>query len=121
MLTFESEHEPKTLAEPEPQTPTQTLQNPINNKEFNVYSRRKKNQDEIVPQTQLEQSHEVPFVSENKSDDLELPIVIKKGVRSCTKHSIYNFLSYNGLSARFRAFTISLTEIQIPNNIQETL
>ena len=119
MLTFESEPKPQTLVEPEPQAPTQTLHNKslanlINNKEFSVYSKRKKNREEIVPQTQLEQIHEVDpnpapkekqtgnteslsVLSENKSDDLELPIAIRKEVRSCIKHPIYNFLSYNNL------------------------
>ncbi|RVW99246.1 Retrovirus-related Pol polyprotein from transposon TNT 1-94 [Vitis vinifera] len=41
------------------------------------------------------------------------------GVRSCTQHPIGNFISYDKLSPTFRAFTSSITEIQVPRNIQE--
>ena len=43
----------------------------------------------------------------------------RNGVRSCTTHPICNFISYDGLSPGFHAFTTSLTDIQIANNIQE--
>ncbi|RVW91109.1 Retrovirus-related Pol polyprotein from transposon RE1 [Vitis vinifera] len=41
------------------------------------------------------------------------------GVRSCTQHPIGNFISYDKLSPTFRAFTSSITDIQVPQNIQE--
>lgn len=48
-----------------------------------------------------------------------MPIAWRKGVRSCTQHPIRNFISYGKLSPSFRAFTTSITEIQVPWNIQE--
>ncbi|PON57490.1 hypothetical protein PanWU01x14_173960, partial [Parasponia andersonii] len=39
----------------------------------------------------------------------------------CTKHSIYNFVSYEGLSLEYNAFTIILFSIEIPQNIHTTL
>lgn len=37
-------------------------------------------------------------------NDLDLPIVLRKGVRSYTKHPICNFVFYNELSPSYRAF-----------------
>ena len=50
-----------------------------------------------------------------------MPIAKRKGVRSCINHVIYNFISYKSLSQGYQAFVISLTDIRIPNNIQEAL
>ncbi|RVW37306.1 Retrovirus-related Pol polyprotein from transposon RE2 [Vitis vinifera] len=58
--------------------------------------------------------------SELENDILNMPIAWRKGVRSCTQHPIGNFISYDKLSPTFRAFTSSITEIQVPQNIQET-
>ncbi|RVW12031.1 Retrovirus-related Pol polyprotein from transposon RE2 [Vitis vinifera] len=57
--------------------------------------------------------------SELENDILNMPIAWRKGVRSCTQHPIGNFISYDKLSPTFRAFTSSITEIQVPQNIQE--
>lgn len=54
-------------------------------------------------------------------DNSDLPIAVRKGVRSCTKHPISNFISYEKLSPTFRAFTCELTKIEIPRDIQEAL
>ncbi|RVW35969.1 Retrovirus-related Pol polyprotein from transposon TNT 1-94 [Vitis vinifera] len=57
--------------------------------------------------------------SELENDILNMPIAWRKGVRSCTQHPIGNFISYDKLSPTFRAFTFSITEIQVPQNIQK--
>ncbi|RVX01148.1 Retrovirus-related Pol polyprotein from transposon TNT 1-94 [Vitis vinifera] len=57
--------------------------------------------------------------SKLENDILNMPIAWRKGVRSCTQHPIGNFISYDKLSPTFRAFTSSITEIQVPQNIQE--
>ncbi|RVX14379.1 Retrovirus-related Pol polyprotein from transposon RE2 [Vitis vinifera] len=57
--------------------------------------------------------------SELENDILNMPIAWRKGVRSCTQHPIGNFISYDKLSPTFCAFTSSITEIQVPQNIQE--
>ena len=54
-------------------------------------------------------------------DDLELPIALRKGTRTCTQHPIRNFISYVGLSKPYRAFISRLDNVQIPANIQEAL
>ncbi|KAL0534391.1 hypothetical protein IC582_028682 [Cucumis melo] len=52
---------------------------------------------------------------------LDLPIALRKGTRSCTKHSISNYVSYENLSPQFRAFTASLDSTTIPKNIHIAL
>ena len=59
--------------------------------------------------------------SEFEREILNMPIAWRKGVRTCTQHPIGNFISYDKLSPTFRAFTSSITDIQIPQNIQEAL
>jgi hypothetical protein len=45
-------------------------------------------------------------------DDYELPIAVRKGVRSCTQHPLSNYMSYENISPVFRAFT---SQEEIPN------
>ena len=45
---------------------------------------------------------------------IDLSIALRKGTKSCIKHSIVNFVSYKNLSPRFRAFTASLDSTVIP-------
>ena len=52
---------------------------------------------------------------------LDLLIALRKGTRSCTKHSICNYVSYENLSPQFRAFTASLDSTTIPKNIHSAL
>lgn len=37
-------------------------------------------------------------------DDIDLPIALKKGVRSCVKYPIVNYVSYNALSPSTHSF-----------------
>ncbi|KAA0032563.1 Cysteine-rich RLK (receptor-like protein kinase) 8 [Cucumis melo var. makuwa] len=52
---------------------------------------------------------------------LDIPIALRKGTRSCTKHPICNYVSYDNLSPQFRAFTASLDSTIIPKNIYTAL
>ncbi|KAA0056446.1 reverse transcriptase [Cucumis melo var. makuwa] len=52
---------------------------------------------------------------------LDLPIALRKGTRSCIKHSIFNYVSYEKLSPQFRAFTANLDSTIIPKNINIAL
>ncbi|KAA0036818.1 Cysteine-rich RLK (RECEPTOR-like protein kinase) 8 [Cucumis melo var. makuwa] len=52
---------------------------------------------------------------------LYIPIALRKGTRSCTKHPICNYVSYDNLSPQFRAFTASLDSTIIPKNIYTAL
>jgi hypothetical protein len=48
-------------------------------------------------------------------NELDLPIAVRKGIRACTKHPIYN------LSPVSKAFIAKIDEVEIPKNIYEAL
>ncbi|KAL0556912.1 hypothetical protein IC582_005429 [Cucumis melo] len=52
---------------------------------------------------------------------LEIPIALRKGTKSCTKHPICNYVSYDNLSPQFRSFTACLDSTIIPKNIYTAL
>ncbi|KAL0540394.1 hypothetical protein IC582_024631 [Cucumis melo] len=52
---------------------------------------------------------------------LDIPIALRKGTRSCTKHPICNHVSYDNLSPQFTTFTASLDSTIIPKNIYTAL
>ena len=54
-------------------------------------------------------------------DDSDLPIVPRKGVRSCTQHLMINYLSYHRLSQKHISFLTSLDSIIVPNLVTEAL
>ena len=113
-----------------------------NNKEFHVYSRR--NRIERIEKPTLKQGHEFvlrtdlisplekskplskPCSSfninhEDSLSDLDVPIVFRKGVRSCTQHPTSNFMSYKNLSSSMVAFTSQLSSVEILKNVQDAL
>ena len=55
------------------------------------------------------------------NSDLDIPIAIRKEVRSCVKYPISNYLTYSRLSSQFKAFTTIVDGVTIPQNIQEDL
>ncbi|KAI3450101.1 hypothetical protein Pfo_006766, partial [Paulownia fortunei] len=59
--------------------------------------------------------------SSHDHDNLELPIALRKGTRTCTLHPISNFVTYKKLSPSFRAFTTKMSSVEIPRSIQEAL
>ncbi|KAH9762305.1 protein kinase domain-containing protein [Citrus sinensis] len=42
----------------------------------------------------------------NSSNQKDLPIALRKGVRSCTKHPLSNFISYNNVTLPFEALKV---------------
>ena len=54
--------------------------------------------------------------------DLDKPIAVQKGVRSCTNHPISNFVSYHRLSTSLKAFVTHLdSKKAMPKNVYEAL
>lgn len=55
-------------------------------------------------------------VSSNLSPnlDLDVPITIRKGVRSCTQHPISKFISYFNITSSFFVFTSNMSSVMIP-------
>ena len=52
---------------------------------------------------------------------LDIPNVLRKGTRSCTKHTICNYVSYESLSPQFKVFIASLDSTMTPKNIHIVL
>lgn len=96
--------------------------------EFQVYSRRKKPQigKEVVNSPHC-QTDELMVESLNESGtpcsmlDSDIPIALRKGVRSCTQHPISQFVSYSNLSPFFRAFTSNISSVFIPRTVEEAM
>jgi len=55
------------------------------------------------------------------SSDLDIPIALRKGNRSCTGHPISKFVSYDHLNFTFRQFALSVSSEYIPKACEETL
>ncbi|KAL0423678.1 UNVERIFIED_CONTAM: Retrovirus-related Pol polyprotein from transposon RE1 [Sesamum radiatum] len=51
----------------------------------------------------------------------DLPIALRKGKKSCTAHPLANSLSFQNLSPNYRAFSVSLSSVSIPNTYCEAL
>ena len=46
---------------------------------------------------------------QDNPSEMNIPIALRKGVRSCTKHPLSKFMSYSNLSSSFAAFTSRLS------------
>jgi hypothetical protein len=58
----------------------------------------------------------------NKTSDLDIPIAIRKGIRTCTKYPIAKYISYQRLSNNHRTFISNISHVVVvPRNIQEAL
>ena len=55
--------------------------------------------------------------SNNEPLDLDVPIAIRKGVRSCTNHPIAKYLSHQKLSNNHSASTSKISHLFVPRNI----
>jgi len=53
--------------------------------------------------------------------DLDLPIAVRKGIRSCTQYLVANFISYHRLSPKHKRFLSSLDSIVISKSVEEAL
>jgi hypothetical protein len=99
--------------------------------DLKTYSRRDKTDKAIAQSTPNQEqclnsgpeSSEFPLPPDCSSfdptHDLDVLIALRKGIRSCTKHSISNFVSYNSLSPSYRAFILSVSSISIPRDWRE--
>ena len=100
--------------------------------QFKVYSRRCIVPDtlmpcheaklEIMPKSGLDNSSSFSHSSlpiDLVPSDLDFPITLRKGDRSCTIHPISNFISCHILSSSFFVFTSYFFSIEISKNVQE--
>ena len=71
----------------------------------------------VPPSTSLTNPEQVQPTS---SDD-DLPIALRKGKRTCTRHLISQSVSYSHLSPSFSSFISSLNSYSVPKNVSEAL
>ena len=104
-------------------------------KKILVYSRRQKAQKEVENRILSQQCQEVDMSSlppgnhtsndshnsicPEVSNDLDQPIALTKEKRSCTLRPISKFVSFKGLSSRYKAFSTALPDTHIPKSIRE--
>ena len=74
-----------------------------------------------ITNSQEEEEVETCFENDEGVDDLDLPIAKRKGVRTCTKHTISNYLTYSKISRDFKAFITKVFAIRVPKDIYEAL
>ncbi|GAA0169379.1 transmembrane signal receptor [Lithospermum erythrorhizon] len=108
-VTYET-IDPK-ITEPNDITPKETQNERLNIPDLRVYTRRN--------DTILQHNQEPEPVVEPTTNDLDIPIALRKGTR--TRHPITKFEAYTNLSSKFQTFTASLSNIVSPRDIQEAL
>ena len=54
-------------------------------------------------------------------DHVNVPIALRKGVRSCTSHLIGNFVNYDSFFPTYRSFITSLDSVHISRIVHEAL
>ncbi|XP_019256261.1 PREDICTED: uncharacterized protein LOC109234647 [Nicotiana attenuata] len=88
-----------------------------------TYLRKKRAEEVIMQSTEAQPSFAIETSSTGELStfpcELDVPIAHKKGVRSCTKHPLSNFVSYNSLSPSYRAFALCISFVSIPRNWRE--
>ena len=60
-------------------------------------------------------------ILDNLSNDLHLPIALRKGNRSCTNHPLSKHMSYVKLSQTYSSYVAKITNLFIPRDIHEAL
>ena len=87
-----------------------------------VYSRRK---EPASTQLQVQDSTLEPGMQSQLpsplTNDLDVPIAVRKGVRKCTQHPISHFVSLDRISHKHRCFLTKLDTIPIPQTSNEAL
>lgn len=51
----------------------------------------------------------------------DLPIALRKGVRSCIQHPIHKYVSYQALSPSYKGFVANLENVAILRDISEAM
>ena len=58
-----------------------------------------------------------PMFDSSESRNSNIPMVVRKGVRSCTKHPSSNYMSYKNLSPKFHVFTSQVSCMEILKSV----
>ena len=85
--------------EPKTEIPTSIS---ANAQPLQVYSRRRMS---IPPPLQVQESNSQPDMETSPTiNDLGAPIALRKGIRNCTQHPIYHFVSLDKRSPQYKSF-----------------
>ncbi|XP_058000840.1 uncharacterized protein LOC131179109 [Hevea brasiliensis] len=104
------------MSSPLPQ-PVHSVSRPTRPPVVHIYSRKLEIPDSDPPPTT---SLGDPVLHTDHDSDLNLPIALRKGKRSCT-YPISSFVSYNQLSSCSRCFVTSSDSVPIHNIVGEAL
>ncbi|KAL5816220.1 hypothetical protein ACOSQ3_024598 [Xanthoceras sorbifolium] len=109
-----------------------TIDNRPGDNELPMNSEETRGESELQPEMEDNNSAEKgenelqknSILQTEKKDDSELPIAIRKGLRECRNRPIYplcKYISYDGLSPSFKAFSANILPVQVPNSIEEAM
>lgn len=70
-----------------------------------------------IPELVNSDSLPSPFSNPMCDIDLHIPIVIRKGMRTCTKCPLSNLLSFHRLSLNYKGFKTNFPSDFVPQNI----
>ena len=73
----------------------------------------------IPPESNSNPSNPTSISTPLFDTNLNIPIAIYKGVRSCAKHPLANFVSYHRIVETYKAFTSYINQESIPKNGEE--
>ncbi|KAG6472418.1 hypothetical protein ZIOFF_069880 [Zingiber officinale] len=77
--------------------------------------------DALAPDPVKQLSSSVESTAPLNMNELNLPVAVRKGVRSCTQHPISNHVSYSRLSPSYHAFVSQLSNHAIPSSYYEAV
>ncbi|KAG6498707.1 hypothetical protein ZIOFF_038429 [Zingiber officinale] len=77
--------------------------------------------DALAPDPVKQLSSSVEPTAPLNMNELDLSVVVRKGVRSCTQHPISNHVSYSRLSPSYHAFVSQLSNHAIPSSYYEAI
>ncbi|XP_073132836.1 uncharacterized protein [Henckelia pumila] len=95
---------------------------------FPLHFSQKKHPDKVVePKTPGSQVSNSESGSKNTIDELQnisspnldIPIALRKGTRSCTQHPVAKYVAYGHLSASIQALISNLSSVKVTSTIQE--
>ena len=74
-----------------------------------------------VKDSKLLHFQESDWESSSRKHDLEVPIALRKGTRSCTNHPISRFIDYGHLSKQMKTFVANLSAVEVPKTENEAM
>jgi len=110
---------PLPLPLPSPSQHPATAVDRLSHPDLQVYTRRAPPPSSVPVSAPQESTS--PSSNPSPPSDLDMPIALRKGKRSCTSHPISNFVSYDHLSPAFSSFISAINSPTIPTNIHDAL